>query len=272
MAPPIFIVAAHRSGTSLMRRILDSHRNIACPPESYWLTHFSAVLDDPLTFDGLWNLGFDRAEALAGLRRVASYFHQCYSQAKGKRRWADKTPQYVQHLDMLYTLFGPDARFVLLYRHPMDVAFSVWRRGWNFVQPSGDRLADSCQYVLQSGLGQWEFGHEHPDACHVIHYDQLVRRPESVLRRLCHQFLHEPWDPSMLAHHRQRHDFGCEDPIVRGTGGFRGSFENWKEWTDAQIHAAETILRPLMDRLGYSLDSPYYHAPEPIDPAQADAS
>jgi hypothetical protein len=254
---PIFIVGTHRSGTSLLRRVLDSHGNIACPPESYWLAHYTHILRDHLSFDGFWNLGFDRHEAIAGLRQGAAHFHEAYRLAKGKARWADKTPQYAEHLDTLRTLFGPEAQFVFIFRHPMDVAFSVWKRGWSFVESTGDQVVDCCRYVASSGQRQLAFRQRHPDACHVIWYDQLVRRAETVLRDLCVDFLHEPWDARMLQHHQVPHDFGCEDPIARGTRGFRGSFGNWHEWSASQIGQAAEVLGPLMDQLGYTLDSPY---------------
>lgn len=254
---PIFIVGTHRSGTSLLRRVLDSHHNIACPPESYWLAHYTHILGDQLAFDGLWNLGFDRKEAVEGLRQGAAHFHEAYRRAKGKQRWADKTPQYAEHLDTLRTLFGLEARFIFIFRHPMDVAFSVWKRGWCFGEKTDDDVADCARYVAASGQRQLTFLKAHPDACHIIYYDQLTRDPESTLRRLCASFLNEPWDARMLEHHQVPHDFGCEDPIVRGTRGFRGSFANWHEWSPSQVNRAADVLLPLMNHLGYTLDSPY---------------
>ena len=258
---PIFIVGTHRSGTSLLRRVLDAHRNIACPPESFWLAHYTRILDDDLAFDGFWNLGFDRQAAIGGLRQGAAHFHEAYRLAKKKPRWADKTPQYAEHLDTLWTLFGPEARFVFIFRHPLDVAFSVWKRGWKFVEPTDDDVADCSRYVADSGQRQLAFLSAHPEAGHVIHYDQLVLFPETTLRRLCADGLNEPWDPMMLQHHQVPHDFGCEDPIVRGTRGFHGSFENWHEWSASQIDRAANILGPWMNQLGYTLDSPYRAPP-----------
>jgi hypothetical protein len=254
---PIFIVGTHRSGTSLLRRILDSHGRIACPPESFFLAHYTRMIEDRLTFEGLENLGFQRDEALKGLRRGASYFHEAYRLAKGKSRWADKTPQYVQHLETLYTLFGPRTQFVIIVRHPLDVAFSIWKRRWTFGPSTGDRVVDAANYVLRCGRAQLEFRRRHPQRCHTIHYDQLVRQPEQTLRHLCTCFLGEPWDENMMVHHRIQHDFGCEDPIVRGTPGFQGSFSNWHEWPEASVQAAVSILRDLIVELGYTVDSPF---------------
>ncbi|MCA9663328.1 MAG: sulfotransferase, partial [Myxococcales bacterium] len=34
-SPGIIVLGAPRSGTTLLRRLLDAHPNIACPPETY---------------------------------------------------------------------------------------------------------------------------------------------------------------------------------------------------------------------------------------------
>lgn len=254
-ARPIFVIGTHRSGTSLLRRVLDSHPHIACPPESFFLQHYTSMLRDESTFTGLSNLGFSEAEARKGIARGARYFHEQYRRAKEKPRWADKTPQYVFHLDTLQTLFGPACQYVFIMRHPLDVAFSIWKRGWTFSNmeegTSEQYLPAVCRYVVDSGEQQLDFMRRHPQQCHRLYYDRLVDSPAVELRALC-RFLEEPWDERMLAHHEQPHDFGTEDPVARGTKGFKGSFGNWQAWDTGQIDLAVSILRPLMERLGYS--------------------
>lgn len=254
---PIFIVGAHRSGTSLVRRVLDSHPAIACPPESFFLKHFTPLLADVFTFAGLENLGFDRAAALAGLRRGASHFHEAYRRAKGKPRWADKTPQYAFHLDTLETLFGPDCQYVLVLRHPLDVAYSLFSRRWGLDWPGrdehGEPLQEACRYVAESVRQQLAFQETHVERCHVVRYEALVHSPEPTLRALC-AFLDEPWDPVLLRHHDRPHDLGTEDPIARGTPGFRPSEGNYRAWPPADVERAWTLLEPIASRAGYGRD------------------
>jgi hypothetical protein len=253
---PIFIVGAHRSGTSLVRRIIDSHPRIACPPESFWLKHYSQMLEDERVFEGLWGLGFDRAEVIAGLATGARYFHELYCRAKGKPRWADKTPDYAFHLDTLRTLFGDETRFVLVVRYPPDVAYSLWQRGWRFDGYGEEPIANACEYVADSLAHQLDFLARRPNAGYKLHYDRLVREPNDTLHALC-DFLGEPWDDNMLAFNRQRHDVGIEDPVVRGTRGFEGSFDNWRMWSEGDRERALQILALPMKRLGYTAESPF---------------
>lgn len=251
---PIFVIGTHRSGTSLLRRIVDSHRRIACPPESLFFEKYTAILEDSASMAALESMGFDREQVLQGLRESCSYFHRAYCLAKGKRRWADKTPQYAAILEPLKAIFGDEARFVIIFRHPLDVSYSIWDRRWKLKEVTGDLLVDTCEYVRESAQKQLEFVTRHPSSALVLHYDQLVRQPEPCLRRLC-EFLGEDWDPAMLNHSDQPHDFGTEDPIVRGTKGFNGSFMNWAAWSQSQQDHAWSILGQIAAKLGYNKDS-----------------
>ncbi len=255
-ARPIFIVGTHRSGTSLLRRIIDSHPHIACPPETYFLKHYSAMLDDPNTFQGLAAMGFDEDQALIGMRHVMGYFHEHYRLAQGKVRWADKTPQYVYCLPLLKRVFHPGAQFVFIFRHPMDVAFSLWKRKWQLSDAGRpmSSVADFCEFVRTSVDHQLHFLSGNPSSTYTMFYDRLVDDPEPELRALC-SFLEEPYEPGMLTHWRQHHDTGTEDPVARGTNGFRPSYENWRGWTAADCERAWQILSSTAATLGYARDS-----------------
>src|SRR5580765_1922451 len=64
-ASPIFVVGCQRSGTSLLRRILDSHPSIACPPESKFILPAVQILRDRAALQGLDSMGYPRPEVAA---------------------------------------------------------------------------------------------------------------------------------------------------------------------------------------------------------------
>jgi hypothetical protein len=254
IADPIFIVGTNRSGTSLLRRILDSHPNIACPTEANFLVAYLKIAEQAGFYESVSGIGFDREEALKGLRCGAAYFHQAYMQAKAKSRWADKTPRTVWHLDTVAELFGSQARFIVIFRHPLDVAYSLWQRKWNIRPITRVLLEDVCSFVADSLNAQLAFVRSTASQCFVLYYDHLVDQPAVVLKELC-AFLGEEWSDQMLKFYEFEHDFGLEDPMVRGIRGFSGSFGNWTQWGRDEYEYAVKHLNPVMNRLGFAINS-----------------
>ncbi|HEX2030470.1 MAG TPA: sulfotransferase, partial [Actinomycetota bacterium] len=134
---PFFIVACARSGTTLLRTILNRHPDVVVTPESHFITELwqrrrrygprgrvvqlHRFVDDLQASRRyrLWDLPADLLhEEVGRLEGPAPSFadvvtapFRAYARWKGKPRWGDKTPAYVEHIPLLASLF-PDARFV----------------------------------------------------------------------------------------------------------------------------------------------------------------
>lgn len=249
---PIFLVGVHRSGTSLCRRILDSHSGIACPPESFFLKYFAEMLRDPQTFDGFAGMGYlDRASVIDNLRTWASRYHETYRKARNKRRWADKTPQYIEILPELEELYGPQCQYVMIFRHPLDTIHSLFRRGWTFGSYHPNQLINTALYVAKALDGQLRFMIGCGERCFKLYYEELIIEPEGTLRELF-AFLHEPWEASVLDYQKFEHNFGTEDPVVRGAQGFHRNFGNWKSLSEDKLASIMPIVEEVSAKLGYS--------------------
>src|SRR6478672_7956226 len=107
MAPPMIVLGVGRSGTTLLRVMLDRSSQIAIPYE--WGISPEDVR--PRLHEGMTT-----GEAIAAVFEV-------YAQHEGKPRWGDKTPLYMQHLPLLERLF-PDGLWVHLVRDGRDAALS----------------------------------------------------------------------------------------------------------------------------------------------------
>src|SRR5690606_17014465 len=116
-----FLIGLQRSGTTLVKQLVDSHSHITCPPETFFLSNLVEQIGEYWFNRGMSSMGFDEEGAINGLKCAADYYFGVYMQAKGKIRWADKTPNYVAILPVIERMYGPRCQYVMIYRHPFDI-------------------------------------------------------------------------------------------------------------------------------------------------------
>jgi hypothetical protein len=214
MAPPLFIVGNDRSGTTMLRLILDRGPDVAIPPESMFLTDLADRRADggPRTPEAvralvdeiwrhpkvrLWQLPGDPPEPPPGLTGLDAYRFaveapfRAYAARHGKPRWGDKTPHYVHHVDALLEVW-PDARFVVLVRDGRDVALSLKR------MPFGPNNAWAAGPWWARGIRAGaDAQRRHPEQVRTVRYEDLVADPERRVREIC-AFLELAYEPQML--------------------------------------------------------------------------
>ena len=240
---PIFVGGLQRSGTKLMRLLLDSHPHIACGQESKLFrdNRLERIYTDLRT---IWPPGLDPRYGFAPhtLDQVmAGLIHQAvllpYCQQQGKPRWANKTPETILFIDTLFALF-PAAQFIHMIRDPRDAFCSIRERAAKSKKnkPRWPKLeaAEWCGRI-NCGLA-WR---ERPDRYREVHYENLVTQPEATLRTLL-AFLDEPWAASMLEN----------NPI------FSTSVGRWRtQLSAAEVAEMEAVAGPTMLALGYPLST-----------------
>src|SRR5262245_8027119 len=95
----IIVLGLPRTGTTLLRRLLDGHRDVCCPGETYLLASAARFLrSDRITdgidygvLGGLAAAGIPREQVLAQLRGFVEGFFRRIAERAGKRRWASKS-------------------------------------------------------------------------------------------------------------------------------------------------------------------------------------
>lgn len=213
---PVIIVGAQRSGTTLLRLMMNSHRSLAVPFESDFLAPLegrvsrapfssdedalNAIQDlanEPLTRKG--GLIPDPDSILAESPRdyadVLRIVMQQHAQRRGKQYWGIKTPGYNTRLDEVISLL-PDARIVHIIRDGRDVAVSYKSLSWG--SQNTPRVAQDWRWKVMLGH---KAGLMLPDRYHEIRYEDLVSQPAEALAMLC-RFLNLPYDSRMLDYHR----------------------------------------------------------------------
>jgi hypothetical protein len=255
--PPIFIIGAQRSGTSLLRRILDSHSQIACPAESKFILPLTSVLSDRGSLAGWASMGFNKDAVEEALARFIRSFFDEYAESQGKPRWAEKTPNYVDCLPELWDLFGPDARFVIVVRHGLDVAFSLSDPHRHYpavdpylIQAGGVTPVAAGLFWADKNRKICEFQESHPDACFRLRYEDLTTDPVSTLKPLF-AFLDEPWEPEAIEYGRHRHHRGFEDPDVKRHSRIRPNSNKHLAWPQDLQRSVREACGPLLGHFGY---------------------
>jgi len=260
-APPIFILGLFRSGTTAVRYVLDSHSHIACPAETEFLEHSAALLRDERAMAGLASAGFDRDHVVARSRDFASYFYANYAQGRGKARWADKTPAYVEILDEIDEIF-PDARYVVIHRHPLDQVHS-FTGGGTHLPPQLEPYVVGDESPIESAGRYWaintarlhEFSIAHGSRVSAMRYEDMVTEPEEVFKKVFGD-LDEPWEPQTLNYWDFTHDVGWEGGSALSYRSFEPSTGGFKKWNPALVDAVLTTTAESRKPLGYT-DTPF---------------
>jgi hypothetical protein len=220
-APSPFIVGVGRSGTTLLRLMLDTHPGLAIPPETHFVPAVIAafwrlrvtperVLDAMRSGErtGWPDSGLDEATMLARLREIKPLnapdalraFYRLYAERHGKERWGDKTPHYVTALPRIGRAL-PEARFIHVIRDGRDVALSTNRR---LVELRGsrpvpiERMAKRWRHRILTARGVSQIADRYLE----VRYEDLVIDTEPTLRRVC-EFIELDYEPGMLAYHER---------------------------------------------------------------------
>lgn len=200
--PPIFIVGAPRSGTTLLQTLVDGYSDIAMPPESHVFARFATLFErygdlsrdrnltlfvrDLLTDVRIkrWGLAvsvdaFCLTLADRSVRGVLEHLFALYARQQGKPRWGEKTPTHALYLAEISRIF-PDAKFIHLVRDGRDVAESLRRVpfGKKSIWSSARRWRRSvraCRAFAQA-MG--------PGAMLEVRYEDLVEDPQAQVNRI----------------------------------------------------------------------------------------
>ncbi|MDP3898898.1 MAG: sulfotransferase [Mesorhizobium sp.] len=217
---PIVVGGFYRSGTTLLRRILDAHSAIHCGPEIKFFRDFHGdYADDPLAhlrfFSTVRDYRTREADLLQLFGKAFVDFHVMAARSAGKRRWADKNPENAIYTAEWAALLPDGFLFIHLVRNPLDVLASLKETPFRLTVPQdlGERIA---LYKRFREAGE-AFCARTPQRSMEISYEALVARPETVLTEVF-DFIGETFERGIAQDFNSgRREHGLEDPKIKAT-------------------------------------------------------
>lgn len=216
---PFFIVGSGRSGNTLLRRILNNHDDLYIPPETYvlgksirqyllkpyvsWGRIVKIVYNNFTNHAEFYSFGMDNVDSLINrmtlipkeqqsLACLIDGFYREYASVHNikSERWGDKTPLNTIFMQELKTVF-PKALFVNIVRDPFDVVASYLKAG--LYRNERDAVMRWVESIVAARI----FQKIYPFGYYEVLYEDLVRKPEKVVRNVC-EFLNVDFQLQML--------------------------------------------------------------------------
>ena len=219
------VVGVARSGTTLLRLMLDAHPELAMTHEAGFVPTASNLTNptsrifyrriipavtgnagdnlrvafyQTLTSFVTWSdFHIPNEKFRQELAQVEPFtiteglrtFFRLYAERFNKPRWGDKTPFYVRHLKLVENVL-PEAHFIHIIRDGRDAAISG--RGLHFVEGDFEAIGSNWSKQILAARRQSSLCRNYLE----VRYEDLVRTPTVILQGIC-RFLHLKYDPQM---------------------------------------------------------------------------
>ncbi|MEV4218960.1 sulfotransferase [Nonomuraea sp. NPDC049725] len=234
LTAPVFIISPVRSGSTLLRSILNAHSALHAPHELH-VRRLRVEFGTTLASKAMAALGHNQADLEHLLWDRVLHRELVRS---GKRYIVDKTPANAFAYERLATCW-PDARFVFLLRHPASIATS-WHEASPDKRTPEEAALDALRYMKAVQRAKSAL----PGL--TVRYEDLSAEPEKVTREIC-EFLGVEWEAGMLS-------YGEQTVIQKGLGDWRDKIRTGTVQPGRDLPPEESVpesLKPMCRSWGY---------------------
>jgi hypothetical protein len=265
---PVFIAGMPRSGTKLLRDLLNQHPLISIPDvESHFVPgfverfgkelHITSEKDKVHFYNAFAQTAFFFNNVKKGRPVIqAEFINACdftswstlfryiairYGKNEDREEiiWGDKTPRYLKSLKLLKNVF-PESRFIHIIRDPRDYCLSarkIWNKNIYRAAAAWNKgMSQAMEYPAVFGKDYLE-----------VHYEALTTQPEQTLKKIC-SFLEIDFMNEMLVMKKSHEFYG---DAKGSTAIISNSQKYLSELKDEEVRRLESLASPAITHFGY---------------------
>jgi hypothetical protein len=276
---PVFVIGLPRSGTKLLRDLLNRNPKISILTSETWfipymvkkfgydidlnqsscMKNFYYELINTAFYGRMREKGYHitvndlgNIEDKQSWASIFEFLLRFFALKKGSKNfiYGDKTPGYVDHIELLHQLF-PESRFVHIIRDPRDRALSMNRAWRKSLYRSAARWTESIKEcrrrVKKKNIKYLE-----------VYYEDLLENPQKVLRNIC-DFLGCSFSEDMLSLEKPSETIGDAKGQTRIVRNNKGKYV--KQLSARYIKGIEEIALPVLKDMPYKVHYARQHRP-----------
>jgi hypothetical protein len=176
----IFIMGCGHSGTTLLKKIVNNHKNV------YGINHETG-------FFAQHKLGDKDEDVINNLKNIDK-------RTDFNKKWmCEKTPSHVYGINKIFKLIE-NPKIIVIIRDGRDVTASLNKRYNDFDKSFNRWIDDNTEWL----------NNQHKDSFHTLRYEDLVKEPHIQLRKIC-EYLKEEYDDSMLYYKKEEFPKGTKE-------------------------------------------------------------
>lgn len=279
---PIFILGTERSGTNLLRLILNSHPHIAIPHPPHIMKNFFKLeplysdLSNDANFKRLicdvarmvalhpypWGIKIDKDKIFRDARErnlinIHFTIYDQYLQSAHKKRWGCKSTFMIYHVALIRQYY-PTAKFIYMVRDGRDVAVSAKKTIFNHYSV----YFTAKLWSKEQQIGIHWLNKLSKNDIFLLKYEDLLSSPSGMIKSVC-SFLNEPYQENMLNFFNTAEALksGSLSAAWKNTSSpiIKNNSQKFKtELREDEIDLFEAIAGPELDYFSYTLTKPFY--------------
>jgi hypothetical protein len=235
---PIFIIGMPRSGTSLVEQILASHENITGGGELE--TSLQLLFGElPKLTKVSWqdSLALLNPQIISHLKNI--YIEKHAGLVNKTKHFTDKLPFNFALVGFLMIIF-PKAKFIHIYKHPLDSCLSCYKQLFTGGQEYSYQLDELASYYQEYVTMMKHWNAINTDNILNVSYEELVELPEENISSIL-KFLNLPWQEDCLQFQKSKRIVKTASSGQVRQGVYTSSVTRWKNYRKDLLPLIEVL-------------------------------